>query len=217
MDKRFWAIIGALLIIFFGFVAINNNSKEATATTPTNNIFGKADSTVKFIVYGDFQCPACQGFESMLTQGREKYKDSIAFQFRHLPLTQIHQNAFAASRAAEAAAKQGKFWEMHDALYVQSNWQVWTTASDPTTYFQQYARSLQLDATKFSADFKSTAVNGAINADVAEFDKTGAQKATPAFFLNGKEVESSKLLDAQGQPSLEAFSKLIDEALAKQQ
>lgn len=215
MDKRFWAIIGALLILFFGFVTINNNSKDKVVTSPSKNVFGKADSTVKFVEYGDFQCPACQNFESTLAQVREKYKDRIAFQFRHLPLTQIHQNAFAASRAAEAAGKQGKFWEMHDLLYERSNWQVWTTASDPTKNFEQYARGLQLDAAKFSTDFKSEAVNGTINADIAEFDKTGITKATPAFLLNGKQVDSSKLLDTQGQPSVEAISKLIDAALAK--
>ena len=216
MDKRFWAIIGALLLLFFGFVAINNNSKEQVATSPTNNITGNSESSVKFLEYGDFQCPACQGFESALAQVREKYKDRVAFQFRHLPLTQIHQNAFAASRAAEAAAKQNKFWEMYELLYNQSNWQVWTTATDPTKNFEQFARTLELDLAKFNADFKSEAVNGAINADIAEFDKTGAQKATPAFFLNGKTIDSAKMLDAQGQPSVEAISKLLDEALAKQ-
>lgn len=216
MDKRFWAIIGALLVLFFGFVAINNNSKDATATTPTKNIFGKVDSSVVFINYGDFQCPACQSFAGTLEQVREKYKDSIAFQFRHLPLTQIHQNAFAASRASEAAAKQGKFWEMHDLLYDRANWQVWTTATDPTKNFEQYARTLQLDIAKYTADFKSEAVNGSINADIAEFDKTGEEKATPTFFINGKKIDNQKLYDAQGQPSVEAFSKIIDAELAKQ-
>jgi protein-disulfide isomerase len=216
MDKRFWAIIGALLVLFFGFVTINNNSKEAVVTTPTNHVFGKADSSVVLVNYSDFQCPACQSFASTVEQVREKYKDSIAFQFRHLPLTQIHQNAFAASRASEAADKQGKFWEMHDLLFDRANWQVWTTATDPTKNFEQYARSLKLDITKYTADFKSEAVNGSINADIAEFDKTGEEKATPTFFINGRKIDSQKLYDAQGLPSVDAFSKIIDAELAKQ-
>ena len=214
MDKRFWAIIGVIILAFLGLVFINNSKKTATVN-PTNHVTGKLDSTVKLVEYGDYQCPACESFSPVTNQVREKYKDKVKFQFRNLPLSQIHQNAFAAARAAEAADKQGKFWEMHDILYVASNWQAWTQATNPNTYFDQYAKQLGLNVTKFRQDFKSQAVNDVINADVTEFDKTGEQKATPAFFLNGKKVDSSKLLDKQGQPSVDAFSKLLDEALKK--
>jgi len=214
MDKRFWAIVGVMVAVFLGVVFVNNN-KETVAVDPTNHTRGKLDSTVTLLEYGDYQCPACQTFSATVTQVHEKYKDRVKFQFRNLPLAQIHQNAYAAARAAEAADKQGKFWEMHDLLYAASNWQAWTQAANANTYFDQYAKQLGLNLTEFNNDFKSEAINGAINADVAEFDKTGEQKATPAYFLNGDKVDSAKLLDAQGQPSLDAFSKLLDDALAK--
>jgi protein-disulfide isomerase len=214
MDKRFWAIVGLIILAFLGLVFFNNN-KKTTTVNPTNHVSGKLDSKVTLVEYGDYQCPACQSFSSITQQVREKYKDQIKFQFRNLPLTQIHQNAYAAARAAEAAGKQNKFWEMHDLLYTASNWQAWTEATNANSYFDQYAKQLGLNVTKFKADFKSEAINDMIKADVTEFDKTGEQKATPAYFLNGKKIDSSKLLDAQGQPSLESFSKLIDAALKK--
>jgi protein-disulfide isomerase len=214
MDKRFWAIVGLIILAFLGLVFLNNN-KKTTTVNPTNHVSGKLDSKVTLLEYGDYQCPACESFSPVTQQVREKYKDQIKFQFRNLPLTQIHQNAYAAARAAEAAGKQNKFWEMHDLLYTASNWQAWTEATNANSYFDQYAKQLGLNVTKFKADFKSEAINDMIKADVTEFDKTGEQKATPAYFLNGKKIDSSKLLDAQGQPSLEAFSKLIDAALKK--
>lgn len=214
MDKRFWAIVGLIILAFLGLVFFNNN-KKTTTVNPTNHVSGKLDSKVTLLEYGDYQCPACESFSPVTQQVREKYKDQIKFQFRNLPLSQIHQNAYAAARAAEAAGKQNKFWEMHDLLYNASNWQAWTEATNANNYFDQYAKQLGLNVTKFKADFKSEAINDMIKADVTEFDKTGEQKATPAYFLNGKKIDSSKLLDAQGQPSLEAFSRLIDAALKK--
>jgi protein-disulfide isomerase len=214
MDKRFWAVIGVIIVAFLGLVFVNNNKKTAVAT-PTNHVVGKLDSKVTLVEYGDYQCPACESFAPVTAQVREKYKDQIKFQFRNLPLTQIHQNAYAAARAAEAAGKQNKFWEMHDLLYTASNWQAWTQATNANSYFDQYAKQLNLNVATFQKDFKSEKINDAIKADITEFDKSGEQKATPAFFLNGKKVDSSKLLDAQGQPSLDAFSKLLDEALKK--
>ena len=67
---------------------------------------------------------------------------------------------------------------------------------------------------KFTSDFASSHVNDLINADITAFEKTKADKATPTFFINGKQVDSNSLLDSSGQPSKEAFAKVIDEAIA---
>lgn len=215
MDKRFWAIVGIVIVGFFGFVALTNQKESSKATTvsPTNNVTGNVDSKVTFMEYADFQCPACESFFPVVNQVQEKYADKVKFQFRHYPLTQLHPNAFAAARAAEAAAAQGQFWGMHDALYQSSNWSAWTQATNPEPYFEQYAKQLKLDVAKFKLDAKSSKVNDQINADRAAFDKTGAQPATPTFFLNGKQIDNSKFLDASQQPSVEAFSKVLDQAL----
>lgn len=223
MDKRFWAIIGVIVVIFGGLMFYSSSKKDSAnpsnkaSTSATNHVKGSASSKVTLLEYGDYQCPACESFNPTVDAVFEKYQDKIKFQFRNLPLTQIHTNAFAAARAAEAADLQGKFWEMHDALYLQSNWAQWTQAKDPKPFFWNYAKALNLDEAKFKTDFASDTVNKRINADMAAFDATGEQKSTPTFFINDKAVKNSDLLDSNNQPSLEKFSAVIDAALAKNQ
>ena len=213
MDKRFLAVLGVIVIIFGGIVFINSRSQKAVVGTPTNNVSGKLDSKVVVVEYGDFQCPACQMYNSTTETVRVKYADRVKFQFRNYPIPSLHPNAIGGARAAEAAALQGKFWQMHDLLYQQSNWTVWTNATDPNPNFESYARQLGLNMTKYKTDFKSEKVNATINADIAEFEKTGAEKATPTFFLNGKQIALAKLYDTTG-PSVDKFSAIIDQALA---
>lgn len=210
MDKRFWAIVGIIIAIFAGLLWVNGNKKDDTGNTsntkatPTNHIEGKADSKVKLVEYGDFQCPYCGQYYPIVKQVTEKYQDKIAFQFRNLPLNQIHQNAYAGARAAEAADEQGKFWEMYDILYQKQS--EWSDSKAPTTFFNTYAQQLGLNLDKFKKDFASSAVNNRINADKSEFNKTGEPLSTPTFFLNGKKIQAT---------SVDEFSKLIDEALKK--
>ena len=227
MSKQFWGILAAIIILFFGVVIVNNNKDAKTSGakgTPTNHVEGKSPKGVKLIEYGDYQCPGCGSFYQATKDVADKYKDSVQFQFRNLPLTSLHPNAFAAARAAEAAALQNKFWEMHGLLYQQSiayynaqqsgqTYNTWVGASDPVPFFETYARQLGLNVTQFKSDFASTKVNNLINADVAAFKATGDAMSTPTFYLNGKKIADGDLTDKSGQPSVEAFSKLIDAAL----
>ncbi|QQS18900.1 thioredoxin domain-containing protein [Candidatus Saccharibacteria bacterium] len=229
MDKRFWAIIGMIIVIFGGIIVANNNKQEnpggtsGKASQTTNHYAGKLDSKVTFTEYGDYQCSACKSFYPITKQVKEKYGDRVRFQFRNLPLTSLHPNAFAGARAAEAADVQGKFWEMHDLLYENqdpSGQTGWVASKDPLSdYFVKYAEKLGLNTTTFKKDFGSTVVNTRINADLDAFKATKEDLSTPTFFINGKKVNSSLLLDnqIQPQPSLEAFSKVLDEALASTQ
>lgn len=214
MDKRFLLILGVIVAIFGGILFMNSRDTATVSADPTNNVAGNLDSKVTMLEYGDFQCPACAAYAPTVKAVQDKYADRVKFQFRNLPLPSLHPNAIGAARAAEAASLQGKFWEMHDMLYLQSNWQVWTTATDPNSSFENYARQLSLDITKFKTDFKSEAVNATINADIAEFDKTGAEKATPTYFVNGKQIELKDLSDEKG-PSVDKFSAVLDKALAE--
>lgn len=223
MDKRFWAIIGIILIGFAGVIFVNNQNKDTTTVPATEHVQGPADSKVKLVEYGDYECPACSEFYDVVHEVQKNYASKIQFQFRNLPLTSIHQNAFVAARAAEAADLQGKFWEMHDLLYQnqdptgKSGWVVSQDALND--YFVQYAEQLKLDIEKFKTDFASTTVNGRINADIAAFKETGEQQATPTFFLNGKKVDNSELLEqnstGQAVPSYDKFSALLDKAIAE--
>ena len=200
MDKRFWGIILVILLIFGGFIFMNGKNDKGDAKQATNHTMGKNSKNVTLLEYGDYQCPACESYYPVVKQVVEKYKNDITFQFRNLPLSQIHPNAFGGARAAEAAALQGKFWEMHDKLYDEQN--VWSTSNKPNDYFNQYAEELGLNVAQFKTDFASSKVNNSINADIAAFDKTGATVATPTFFLDGKKIETNATVDS--------FSKQID-------
>jgi len=208
MSKAFWAVIAVIVVVFGGIVLFKNNAAAPSANSSalaTNHVTGDGKTGVKLLEYGDFQCPACYRYEPTVEQVIAKYKSDITFQFRNLPLLQVHQNAFAAARAAEAAALQNKFWQMHDLLY--QGQPTWGEAAKPQVYFDQYAAQLGLNVAQFTKDEASTKVNDIINADIAEFNKTGEDTSTPTFFLNGKKIAVT--------PDLDSFTKLIDAAIAQ--
>jgi protein-disulfide isomerase len=213
MDKRFWAAIGVIAVVFIGIIFINSRHASAPASNaaPTNHIFGDGAKGVTLVEYGDFQCPVCGLYEPTVKQVREKYKADIHFQFRNYPLQQVHQNAFAGARAAEAASLQGKFWEMHDQLFAGQ--QAWSTASDPLSIFKGYAQTIGINAGQFQTDFNSKKVNDTINADIHEGDKLKVT-GTPTFYLDGKQIQLGDLVDSStNSPSVDKFSKVIDNAI----
>lgn len=204
MDKRFWGVIVAIILIFVGIIAFSNKDKDASGS-PSNHTTGSNSKNVTLVEYGDYQCPACEQYYPVVKQVVAKYKGDIKFQFRNLPLTQIHPNAFVGARAAEAAALQNKFWEMHDLLY--DNQKAWSEAGKPTDYFNDYATQLGLNLDQFKKDYASSKVNGTINADIDAFNKTGAATQTPTFFLDGKRIDTDS--------NLASFEKLLDAEIAK--
>ncbi|MGF7229582.1 MAG: DsbA family protein [Candidatus Saccharibacteria bacterium] len=205
MDKRFMGIIAAIILIFGGVIILSNHKNNGSIGQPSNHTTGKNAKSVALIEYGDYECPACESYYPVVKQVVAQYQNDISFQFRNLPLTQIHPNAFAGARAAEAASLQSKFWEMHDALYDNQN--TWSTSSDPTTFFWQYAQQLGLNVTKFKTDYASSQVNGTINADIDAFNKTGAATQTPTFFLDGKRIDTTA--------TLASFQKVLDAEIAQ--
>jgi protein-disulfide isomerase len=221
MDKRFLGILVLLVAIFIGFLAFSGGSSKNGGggsngkAQPSNHVTGNNTKGVTLLEYGDFQCPICEIYYSPVKEVTQRYQNDIHFQFRNLPLTSIHPNAFSAARAAEAAAMQNKYWEMHDTLYDNTNWQNWTRSQAPLSFFTTYAQQLGLDVNKFKTDYASSQVNDTINADLAAFNKTGQQMATPTFFINGKYVSNDQLADSNG-PSVDKFSKVIEDAIAAQ-
>ena len=196
MSKGFWAVIAIIVLVFIGIFAVGNHKSSKTSggsnVGPTNHVEGSTKTGVKLLEYGDYECPYCGQFYPIVKQVAAQYNDRIQFQFRNLPLTQIHKNAFAAARAAEAAAAQGKFWQMHDTLYDNQDpngASGWVASNDPLDeFFVGYAKQLGLNVTQFKADFASNKVNDEINADIAAFNKTGLDESTPTFFLDGKQI-----------------------------
>jgi protein-disulfide isomerase len=143
-----------------------------------------------------------------------KFNSEMTFQFRNLPLTSIHPNAFAAARAAEAAGLQNKYFEMHDKLYEGQS--AWSSSTSPVKIFQDYAKALGLDMTKFNSDYSSSRVNTAINADLDAFKKTGKPQGTPSIFINGENIELARFTDpTTGAPNAEKISKVIQDKIDK--
>ena len=215
MSKQFWAVIAGIVIVLVGVFLLtgnksdNSGTKGSSTTAATNHVMGTGSTGVKLVEYGDYQCPYCQAYYSTVKQVVEEYKDKIYFQFVNFPLPNLHQNAFAAARAAEAADKQGKFWEMHDLLYQNSDpsgASGWVTSKAPTTYFNQYATQLGLNMDKFKKDYASSDVNAAINADMSKGNKLGVE-GTPSFFIDGKKVTINNTTDD--------FKKALDAAISK--
>ena len=217
MDKRFLGILAVIIVAYAAFFALSQHSSNNTASTgtpPTNHTEGTSPTGVTLVEYGDYECPICEAYYQPMKTVAADFSTKIVFQFRNLPLSQIHPNAFAGARAAEAAALQGKFWQMHDALYDnQNNWV--PPVTNPLPLFEQYAKNIGLNVSQFASDYASSKVNDSINADLAAFGKTGQQEATPSFFLDGKFIDNTQVSDPQtGQPSVTKFEALLNAEIA---
>ncbi len=156
------------------------------------------------IEYSDFQCPACGVYYPIIKALQQEFGESIVFVYRHFPLRQIHANADLAARSAEAAGKQGKFWEMHDMIF--ENQKDWASQSNAKKSMIEYAQSLNLDAERFKTDLDSKEVKEKVNNDYL----SGIQakvNAVPTFFLNGTKLQNPE--------SYEEFKKLLEEAILK--
>lgn len=204
MGKKAWLIFAAVVIVLLGsLIYLSNKNKVSidvsnvtsnsvvAATEQSGGIgdhaFGNTDNKVILVEYGDYQCPGCGGMYPTVKELTEKYKGELTFVFRNFPITSIHPNARAAAAVAEAAGKQGKYWEMHDKLYEgQKTWE--NLRSDKRTeFFEGYARDLGLNTETFMADIASTSVSQKINFDQALAKKDNVT-STPTFYLDGKLV-----------------------------
>lgn len=151
--------------------------------TEEDHIHGPADAPITFIEYADFQCPACSGLTIMREFLAERYGDEIRFVYRHLPLISIHDKAVITAEAAEAAATQGKFWEMHDLLYERQ--QEWNRLSEDEmqTLLVEYAGELDLDTDRFAQELDDHVYRDQIMADYEDYSQYG-QMATPTYVVD---------------------------------
>jgi protein-disulfide isomerase len=203
--NKFVIVFSAVVLFFIGFLFFtSSNETTEVESTPTSHTLGVSAANVTFVEYSDFECPACERFYPIIQQLKSEYRDRVVFQFRHFPLVEIHQNALVAHRAAEAADKQGKFWEMHSLLF--ENQIMWARTSNPVEVFEDFAQRLEMDVEQFNEDLMSSEVNRAVQADrslARSLNLTG----TPAFFIN-----DTQLTDAIDDVNY--FKEKLDEALA---
>lgn len=157
---------------------------DVRAPLEDDHVRGPADAKVTLIEYGDYQCPPCSNTAVAIERLLKEHPRDLRFVYRHFP-TRRHRNAVPAAKAAEAAERQGKFWEMHAKLF--ANQQQWYGASTPQELFVQYARELQLDESKFREALRSSDFERRIR-DSKESGQSAGVRGAPAFFLNGDRI-----------------------------
>ncbi len=162
----------------------------APGANPPHSL-GPADAPATLEEFGDFECPPCAQFHPILKRMHEEFGDKLRVIFREYPLPN-HQHAMSAASAAEAAALQGKFWEMHHLLY--DNQQTWHETFDVRPIFEGYANQLGLNIDRFNRDKNSDFVAKRITEDGRRARSLGVA-GTPTAFLNGREMPFQTIMD----------------------
>lgn len=143
---------------------------------------GPANAKITIIEFSDFQCPFCKRGKDTMEEVSKKYPNDVKLVFKQLPLA-FHDKAEPAARASLSAGKQGKFWEMHDALFDNQ-------AQLSAEFFVDQAKKLGLDVEKFKKDMDAADVTEQIKKDKELADKHGIS-GTPGFFVNGVAVRGA--------------------------
>lgn len=197
-----------LLFIFWpsGEIMPINSTPIKTPRVDENLLYGQGEPHVgdisakaRIVEFGDFECPYCEQSFSIVREILQQYQGRIYFVFRDFPLTDIHPHALPAAEAAACAAEQGKFWEMHDKLFINQD-------NLEEADLRKYAQAIGLNATQFSSCFKANKYLPEINQDIDDGIGFGV-RATPTFFINGYKIE--------GVIPKDLFRQLIDKALAE--
>lgn len=149
-------------------------------------LLGSDTAKVEVSVYADFQCPACQQFETIqFPTVRQQLIETglVRWRYRDFPLDEIHPHARVAAHAAACADEQGRFWPMHDAIYAsQPNWFPMRNAAGA---FSDLAKDVGLDVSRYNECMQSAKYAGRIQASVAEGKKLGVS-GTPQFLIGGR-------------------------------
>jgi len=143
-----------------------------------DHVRGPDDAPVTLVEYGDFECPYCGRAERVIRELLSSFGDDVRYVWRHLPLNDVHPNAQIAAEASEAAAAQGRFWEMHDALLAHQG-------DLRPSHLADYARELGLDADRLVQELRRREYASRVSEDVASADESGVS-GTPTFFVNGR-------------------------------
>lgn len=148
------------------------------AVSNADHAQGNLNADLVIVEYGDYQCPYCGAAYPVLKEMMRQYGKQIKFVFRNFPLSEMHQYAHDAALAAEAAALQGKFWEMHDAIYENQQY-----LNDQLLF--NLAEKLELNMVQFKSDIQSADLNQRVDSDFESGMLSGVN-GTPSFYVNGK-------------------------------
>jgi protein-disulfide isomerase len=153
------------------------DNRRYTVNTKGAPVRGDPNAKIAVVEFSDFQCPYCSRSVHTLDQIAQAYGDEVRIVFKHLPLS-MHEQSPAAHAAAEAAHRQGKFWQMHDKIFSNQ-------AEMSAEKYREYAREIGLDLKRFDHDVADASVQKRVADDAAEAQQLGVS-STPAFFVNGR-------------------------------
>ncbi|MCG8412807.1 MAG: DsbA family protein [Pseudomonadales bacterium] len=168
-----------------------------------DHVRGRDNNPVSIVVYADFQCPACATEHDNMTQVWPEIRDKAFLVFRHFPITTSHPHSWTASLYAEAAARQGRFWEMHDYLFATQS--IWSALPDAEGEFDSYALELNLDIDRLHTDIESEEVIAKVRNDQRGGNASGV-RGTPAVFINGRQI---------ARPTQERIREVVEEEYAE--
>ncbi|MEX8549333.1 MAG: DsbA family protein [Mucilaginibacter sp.] len=154
-----------------------------TAVTNQDHIQGKNNAPIKLVEYGDYQCSYCGEAYSVIKAVQQTLGNDLELVFRNFPLSEVHPDAENAAKAAEAAALQNKFWEMHDMLYENQQ------QLDEENLIS-FAKKIGLDVNQFKSDMQSSAVSDKVESDFESGARSGVN-GTPSFFVNGEKYDGN--------------------------
>lgn len=148
-----------------------------------DHVAGPETAAVTLVEYGDYECPYCGAAYPVVKEVQSEMGEDLRFVFRNFPINSAHPHARRAAEAAEAAAAQGRFWEMHDHLYEHQD-----ALEDDDLL--AYAAELGLDVDRFARDLESDAYADRVHEDFMSGVRSGVN-GTPTFFLDGTRYEGS--------------------------
>jgi protein-disulfide isomerase len=154
-----------------------------TPVTPDDHIQGNPDAPVTLLEYGDYECPYCGEAYPIVKAIQARMREGLRFVFRNFPITTSHPHAEQAAEAAEAAAAQGRFWEMHDHLYENQR----RLREDA---LHSYAEALGLDVDRFVNELAEHVHADRVHEDFMSGVRSGVN-GTPTFFINGVRHDDS--------------------------
>ena len=212
MNNNFFKYLSLLLLglilgyLIRGWSMSAPQVQIASATEGSIKIMGEENAPITIVEYSDFQCPLCKKYynetfhtivENYVKTGKVKYV------FKQFPLN-MHPQAPNAALAAECGLEQGKFWEIHEALFDHQH--EWSGQSNHLDIFKQLAKDKGLNADRFNACLDSGKFKSVVEADYQEGLNRGI-RGTPSFYINEKELV--------GAQETAKFTELLDQALAQ--
>jgi protein-disulfide isomerase len=171
-----------------------------------DHALGLPDAPVTIVEYGDYECPDCLNAVPVIRAVRKRFGDRLRFVFRHFPQYSVHPHASIAAEAAEAAAEQGKFWQMHEALFERQ-------AILGEVDFVHLAGRLGLEIYRFQSAMGSDAHRRRIRSDSENGAKSGVTR-TPTLFINDVRYEGKVEVEAIVAAAGAACSQIQPEATA---